>query len=153
MNGFLFIQGLETLALRMERHSANAEKVANFLVDHPDITYVNYPTLPSHPSHELVKKYLPKGCSSLLSFGVKGGYEVGKKLVDEVRLASHLANLGDTKTLIIHPASTTHEQLRPEEKIAAGAPDELIRMSIGIEDAEDIIADLRQALERAQTDS
>ena len=144
LNALLLIQGLETLSLRMERHSQNALAVARYLAGRKEVSYVNYPGLEESPSNALAKKYLPKGCGALLSFGVKGGYEAGKKLVDSVGFIHHLANLGDTKTLVLHPASTSHEQLKPEERTAAGAPDELIRMSIGLEDVEDIIADIER---------
>lgn len=146
MNAYLFIQGLETLSLRMERHSQNAMKLAAWLREHPGVEWVSYPTLEDHPSFENAKKYLPKGCSGLLSFGIKGGYEAGKKLVNSVEIIHHLANLGDTKTLILHPASTSHEQLTDEEKVLAGAPFDLIRISVGIEDIDDIINDLKRGL-------
>jgi len=145
-NAFQFIQGVETLAIRMQRHSENASSIAGFLYEHPAVEYVNYPTVPDHPSTETAKKYLPNGYGALLSFGLKGGYEAGKKVVNSCQLIHHLANLGDTKTLILHPASTSHEQLSAEDKIAAGSPEELIRMSIGIEDVADIIADLKRGL-------
>ncbi|GAB4294710.1 MAG: homocysteine synthase [Myxococcota bacterium] len=146
-HSFLFIQGLETLSLRMEKHSRNAEAVARFLKSHSAVEYVNYPLFEDHPSFNNARKYLPKGCGALLSFGVKGGLEAGKRVVNSMKLISHLANLGDAKTLILHPASTTHEHLSAEERIAAGAPDELIRISVGIEDVEDIISELERGLE------
>jgi O-acetylhomoserine (thiol)-lyase len=151
MNAWLTMLGMETLALRMERHCANAQKVAEWLEKHPSVAWVNYAGLPSNKYHALAKKYLPKGAGSIFTFGVKGGYETGVKVVDSVDLFSHLANIGDAKSLIIHPASTTHRQLTEEQRIAAGAGPDVIRLSIGIETAEDIIADLEQALEKATT--
>lgn len=145
-NAFLILQGVETLHLRMERHSSNALKVAKFLQEHEKVSWVSYPKLESHPSYELSKKYLPKGTSALVGFGVKGGYDAGVKVIESVRLFSHLANIGDAKSLIIHPASTTHQQLSGEQLMTAGVTDDFIRLSIGIEDVEDIIEDLDQAL-------
>lgn len=149
-NAFLFLQGLETLHLRMERHSENAQKVAEYLADHPQVEWVNYPGLENHPSHQLAKKYLPKGQSAILTFGIKGGLEAGKRLINNIQLFSHLANIGDAKSLIIHPASTTHQQLTEEEQKASGVTPELVRLSVGIESSEDIIADLEQALNASQ---
>ncbi|WP_054950144.1 homocysteine synthase [Numidum massiliense] len=149
-NSFLFLQGLETLHLRMERHSANALKVAQFLAAHDRVAWVNYPGLPSDPNYEKAQKYLPKGQGAILTFGIDGGLEAGKKLIDNVALFYHLANVGDAKSLIIHPASTTHQQLTPEEQAASGVSPEMVRLSIGIEDVDDIIADLDQALNRSQ---
>ncbi len=146
MNAFLLAQGLETLALRMERHCDNASRLAAFLSSHPAVEYVNYPTVSGYPCRNNAEKYLPAGYSSLLSFGLKGGFAAGKRLVDGCRMIHHLANLGDTKTLILHPASTSHEPLTPEQRLAAGAPDELIRMSVGLENFEDIVADLERGL-------
>ena len=148
-NAFAILQGIETLGLRMERHCANALKVAQYLEKHPAVAWVNYAGLPSNKYHALAKKYLAKGAGSIFTFGVKGGYEVGMKVVDSVDLFSHLANIGDAKSLIIHPASTTHRQLSDEQRVAAGAGPDVIRLSIGIETADDIIADLEQALEKA----
>lgn len=148
-NAFLFLQGLETLHLRMERHSENALKVAQFLQQHDAVEWVNYPGLKGHPSYEKAQKYLPKGQGAILSFGIKGGLEAGKKLINNVKLFSHLANVGDAKSLIIHPASTTHQQLTPEEQLSTGVSPELVRLSVGIESADDIIADLDQALNRS----
>ena len=148
-NAWLTMLGIETLGLRMERHCANALQVAGYLEKHPAVAWVNYAGLPSNKYHALAKKYLPKGAGSVFTFGVKGGYEVGVKVVDSVDLFSHLANIGDAKSLIIHPASTTHRQLTEEQRVAAGAGPDVIRLSIGIETAEDIIADLEQALARA----
>lgn len=148
-NAFLFLQGLETLALRQERHSANAIKVAKFLKSHPAVTWVNYPGLEEHPSHALAEKYLKGKYNAILGFGIKGGLEPAKKFIESVQLLSHLANIGDSKSLVIHPASTTHQQLTPEEQQETGVTPDFVRLSIGIEDAEDIIADLDQALARA----
>jgi O-acetylhomoserine (thiol)-lyase len=145
-NAFLILQGIETLSLRMARHSSNALKVAEFLASHPAVGWVNYPGLPGHPSHNLAKKYLSRGCSGIIGFGVKGGYEAGVRFIDRVKLLSHLANIGDARSLVIHPASTTHQQLSREERLAAGVTDDFIRLSIGLEDVEDIIADIDQAL-------
>lgn len=145
-NSFLLILGLETLSLRLERHVANAQKVAEFLQNHPKVDWVNYPGLPNNNYHELAKHYLPKGAGSIFTFGVKGGAEAGKELINHIELFSLLANVGDAKSLIIHPASTTHSQLSEEELKASGTSPELIRLSIGIENIEDILADLEQAL-------
>lgn len=150
-NAFLFLQGLETLPLRMERHAQNALKVAEWLQNHPAVAWVNYPGLPNHPDYERAKKYLPKGQGAIIGFGVKGGKEAGIKLIEAVRLITHLANIGDAKTLIIHPASTTHQQLSPEEQLASGVTDDYIRLSVGLENVEDIIEDLDQALRISQT--
>ena len=149
-NAFLFLQGLETLHLRMPRHSENALEVARFLEGHPLVTWVNYPGLPSHPGHGAAKKYLPKGQGAILGFGIKGGAEAGKKFIEACRLASHLANIGDAKTLVIHPASTTHSQLTETELQAAGITPDYIRVSVGLEDVDDIKADLEQALQASQ---
>ena len=146
-NAFLFLQGLETLHLRMERHSQNALQVAEFLKTHPKVSWVNYPGLPDHPSYAIAKKYHKKELyGALLGFGIKGGLEAGKTLIRNVKLLSHLANIGDAKSLIIHPASTTHQQLTVEEQKAAGVTPDFVRLSIGIEHADDIIQDLDQAL-------
>ena len=145
-NSFLFLQGLETLPLRMERHCENTLKVAQFLTEHPKVFWVSYPGLSSHPHHALAKKYLKNGFGAILTFGVKGGNEAGRKITEEVKLISFLANIGDAKTLIIHPASTTHQQLTQEERIATGVTDDLVRLSVGIENVNDIIEDLDQAL-------
>ncbi|MCE5314486.1 MAG: O-acetylhomoserine aminocarboxypropyltransferase/cysteine synthase family protein [Armatimonadota bacterium] len=150
LNAFLILQGIETLSLRMERHSSNALAVAKFLEGHNAVNWVNYPGLPSHPGYELTKKYLPKGCSSMVGFGIKGGYEAGVKFINSAKLLSHLANIGDSRSLVIHPASTTHQQLSAEERAAAGATDDFIRLSIGIEDIDDILADIDQALKESQ---
>jgi O-acetylhomoserine (thiol)-lyase len=149
MNAFLTLTGIETLPLRMERHVANAQKVAEFLADHPAVAWVSYAGLKSSPYHKLAKKYLPKGAGSVFTIGVKGGFETGVKLVEGVELFSHLANIGDTRSLIIHPASTTHRQLTEEQQVKAGAGPDVVRLSIGIESADDLIADLDQALRAA----
>ena len=146
MNAFLTITGTETLHIRMERHCANAQAVAEFLATHPKVAWVSYAGLPDNPYNALAKKYLPKGAGSVFTFGVKGGYEAGVKMVEGVRLFSHLANVGDTRSLILHPASTTHRQLTEDQRTAAGAGPDVIRLSIGLETAADLIADLDQAL-------
>lgn len=148
-NAFLFLQGLETLHLRMERHSENAMKVANYLSNHSKVSWVNYPGLPTHKDYALAKKYFKKGLyGALIGFGVKGGYEAGIKFIDNLKLFSHLANIGDAKSLVIHPASTTHQQLTPEERLLTGVTDDFVRLSIGLENIEDIIEDLEQALSK-----
>ena len=143
---FLTLQGLETLHLRMPRHCENALEVARFLEAHELVDWVNYPGLESHSHHASARKYLPDGQGALLGFGIRGGEAAGKKFIESVKLASHLANIGDAKTLVIHPASTTHSQLTADEQVSAGVTPEYIRVSVGIEDAKDIIADLDQAL-------
>lgn len=145
-NAFYFLQGLETLHLRMPRHCENALKVAQFLESHPLVSWVNYPGLGSHKDYANAQRYLTKGQGAILGFGIQGGVEAGKKFIDNVKLASHLANIGDAKTLVIHPASTTHQQLTAEQQLAAGVTPDYIRVSVGIEDVQDIIADLDQAL-------
>jgi len=146
-NAFQFLQGLETLHLRMERHSENTLAVARFLEKHPNVSWVNYPGLTTHPSHALAKKYHHRGLyGAILGFGIKGGMEAGKKFIDHVKLFSHLANIGDAKSLVIHPASTTHQQLTPEERLATGVTDDFVRLSVGLEHVDDITADLDQAL-------
>ncbi|MFC1548889.1 O-acetylhomoserine aminocarboxypropyltransferase/cysteine synthase family protein [Candidatus Omnitrophota bacterium] len=147
-NAFLFLQGLETLHLRMPRHSENALKVAQYLEKHPKVTWVNYPGLDSSSEKKKVKKYLSKGAGAIVGFGVEAGAEAGKKFIDSLQLISHLANIGDAKTLAIHPASTTHQQLTPEEQAATGVTEDYIRLSVGIENVEDIIEDIDQALEK-----
>jgi len=146
MNAFLVLTGIETLPLRVQRHCDNALAVAKWLKAHPKIEWVNYAGLPDNPFYALHRKYSPKGAGSVFTFGLKGGYEAGVKLVNGVKLLSHLANIGDTRSLIIHPASTTHRQLSDADRAKAGAGNDVIRLSIGIEDAADIIADLEQAL-------
>ncbi|MDC0977626.1 homocysteine synthase [bacterium] len=148
-NAQQILLGLETLHLRMPRHSENALKVAEFLENHPKIAWVNYPGLKTSSEKTKVKKYLKKGCSAIIGFGVKGGLKAGKKVIESVKLLSHLANIGDAKSLIIHPASTTHQQLSATEQKATGVTPDYIRLSIGIENIEDIIADLKQALAKA----
>ncbi len=149
-NAFQILQGLETLHVRMPRHCENALNVAQFLEDHHLVTWVNYPGLESHPDHDRAKRYLPAGQGAILGFGIKGGREAGAKFIDSVQLCSHLANIGDAKTLVIHPASTTHQQLSDKEQLAAGVSADYIRISVGIEDVEDIIEDLDQALKASQ---
>ena len=148
-NSFLFLQGVETLALRQERHSENALKVAKHLKSHPAVAWVNYPGLEDHPSHALAVKYLKGKYNAILGFGIKGGLPAAKKFIESLELLSHLANIGDSKSLVIHPASTTHQQLTPAEQAATGVTPDFIRVSVGIEDVEDIIADLDQALAKA----
>lgn len=145
-NAFNFLQGLETLHVRMERHVENAMAVARYLQEHERVSWVNYPGLPDSPYHKLGKKYMPKGCSSLMSFGIEGGMQAGISFIEKVEFLSHLANIGDAKTLVIHPASTTHRQLSEEQQIAAGVGPDLVRLSVGIEHVDDIIADIEQAL-------
>ena len=145
-NAFQFLQGLETLHVRMPRHCENALQVARFLEQHELVSWVNYPGLESHRDYKRAKKYMPKGQGAILGFEIKAGLEAGKKFIDSVKLASHLANIGDAKTLVIHPASTTHQQLTKEQQSTAGVTPGMIRVSVGIEDVEDIIADLDQAL-------
>ena len=149
MNAFLILTGAETLALRMQRHCDNALKTAQWLSKHPKVAWVSYPGLPTDPNHALMKKYSPSGAGAVFTFGLKGGFEAGVRVVEGVEMLSHLANIGDTKSLIIHPASTTHRQLSDEQKTAAGAGPDVVRLSIGIENVEDIIADLDQALAKA----
>ena len=145
-NAFMLLQGLETLHLRMPRHCENALRVAEFLDSHPCVTWVNYAGLPSHPDHVTAKKYLTKGYGSIVGFGIKGDKNAGVRFIESVKLASHVANIGDAKTLVVHPASTTHSQLSETERIAAGTPDDFIRISVGLENIDDILADLDQAL-------
>jgi O-acetylhomoserine (thiol)-lyase len=149
-NSFMLLQGLETLHLRMERHSSNALKVAEFLENNEAVEWVNYPGLESHPSYELAQKYLPRGQGAILTFGIKGGLDAGRKVINAVQLFSHLANVGDSKSLIIHPASTTHQQLGEEEQVSAGVSPGMIRLSIGTEGIDDIIHDLEQAIKASQ---
>ncbi|MGM0712944.1 homocysteine synthase [Brevibacillus parabrevis] len=149
INSFLFLQGLETLHLRMERHSQNALAVAQFLAEHPAVEWVSYPGLEGDANYALAQKYLPKGAGAILTFGIRGGVEAGKTLIESVKLFSHLANVGDSKSLVIHPASTTHQQMNEAEQLTAGVTPGLIRLSVGTEAIEDIIGDLKQALEAA----
>ena len=148
-NAFLLLQGLETLGLRIERHSANALRVAEFLRDHPKVLWVRYPGLPGDPAYAKAQRYLPKGAGAILTFGVKGGADTARALIDRLQLFSLLANVGDAKSLVIHPASTTHQQLTPADQIASGVSDDAVRLSVGIETVDDIIADLAQALQAA----
>jgi len=146
LNAWLLLQGVETLPLRMDRHSANALGVAKFLKDHPRVAWVNYPGLPDNKYHALAKKYLPKGASGLLNFGVKGGAKAGERFIEAAQFMSHLANIGDAKTLVIHPASTTHRQMSDEDQLKAGVTPDMVRMSVGIESFEDILWDIDHAL-------
>lgn len=148
-NSFLFLQGLETLHLRMPRHSENALTAAEFLSKHPKVSWVNYPGLKDSPERDMVKRYLPKGAGAILGFGIKGGLEAGSKFINSLELISHLANVGDAKSLAIHPATTTHQQLSPQEQLATGVTPDFIRLSIGIEHIDDIIDDIKQALDKA----
>jgi O-acetylhomoserine (thiol)-lyase len=149
-NAFLFLQGLETLPLRQRQHSENALEIARFLKQHQLVSWVTYPGLPEHPSHKLAVKYLKKGFGGLVGFGIKGGLEAGRKFINSVKLFSHLANIGDVKSLVIHPASTTHQQLTAQEQAETGVTADYVRLSIGIEDVEDIKADIDQALKASQ---
>jgi O-acetylhomoserine (thiol)-lyase len=146
MNAFLVLQGIETLPLRMQRHCDNALAVAQWLKRHPKVAWVSYAGLEDDPCYNLARTYSPKGAGAVFTFGLGGGYDSGVKLVNSVKLFSHLANVGDVRSLIIHPASTTHRQLEPEQRALAGAGDDVVRLSIGIETVDDIIADLDQAL-------
>ena len=149
-NSFLFLQGLETLSLRMERHSTNALAVAEFLEQHPKVDWVVYPGLPSHPAHELAHRYHYRDLyGAIVGFGIKGGRETGRRFVESTELFSHLANIGDAKSLVIHPATTTHSQLDPDDLLATGVTDDFVRLSVGVESIDDIIADIDQALARA----
>ncbi|OPJ58264.1 O-acetylhomoserine aminocarboxypropyltransferase/cysteine synthase family protein [Clostridium oryzae] len=148
-NAFYFLQGLESLSLRVERHVANTRKIVDFLSTHPKVAWVNYPELENSPYKDLAKKYLPKGAGSIFTFGIKGGLEAGKRFINSVEIFSLLANVADAKSLVIHPASTTHAELTPEEQVAAGVTPDLIRLSIGVEGVDDLIYDLNQALAKA----
>ncbi len=149
MNAWLLLQGLETLHVRMDRHVSNALRVAEFLEDHDCVSWVNFPGLSSSPYAQLAQKYLPKGCGSIMTFGIKGGVDTGERFIDSLEFFSHLANVGDAKTLVIHPASTTHRQLSEEDQLKAGVSPDMIRLSVGIEDIDDILWDLDQALKKA----
>ena len=149
MNAFLILNGLETLPLRMQRHSENALAVAKHLMDHPKVSWVNYAGLEGNPTHELQQRYAPEGAGAVFTFGLAGGYEAGKAFVENVELFSHLANIGDTRSLVIHPASTTHSQLTPDQRHLAGAGDDVVRLSVGIEAVADIIGDIDRALDKA----
>jgi len=149
-NSFLFLQGIETLPLRIRQHSENALEVARFLEQHPTVTWVNYPGLESHQDYQRARKFLKEGCGAIIGFGIKGGRSAGAKLIDSVRLFSHLANIGDAKSLIIHPATTTHQQLTAVQQLSTGVTEDYVRLSIGLESVGDIIADLDQALAKSQ---
>jgi O-acetylhomoserine (thiol)-lyase len=149
-NAFQFLQGLETLPLRQQQHSRNALEIAQFLKNHPTVVWVTYPGLPDDPNHANAARYLKRGFGGLIGFGIKGGLEAGKKFINAVKLLSHLANIGDAKSLVIHPASTTHQQLTPDEQAATGVSPDYVRLSIGLEDAPDVIADIEQALRQSQ---
>src|SRR5699024_2882417 len=148
-SAFLLLQGLETLHLRVERHNQNAEVVAAYLENHPEVEWVNFPGLKDHPSHKLAQKYFTEGYGSVITFGIKGGRESGRKLIDSVKLWSHVANVGDAKSLIIHPASTTHQQLNAEDLEKSGVTEELVRLSVGLESTDDTLKDLDQAIDKA----
>ena len=145
-NSFLFLQGIETLGMRMDRHVANATAVAQHLEKHPSVSWVKHPGLPSSPYYTLAQKYLPKGAGSVFSFGIKGGYDAGKKFIDSLMLFSHLANVGDSRSLVIHPSSTTHAGLSEETREAMGVTEGMLRLNVGLEDPQDLIEDLDQAL-------
>jgi len=149
-NAFHILQGIETLPLRMARHVANAVRVADFLAGHPEVAWVLYPGHPSHPDHALAQLLMPRGAGSIISFGIRGGRDAGRRFIEALALASHLANVGDAKTLVIHPASTTHAQLDAAALAAAGLGEDLVRLSVGLEDVQDIIDDLGQALRAAR---
>ena len=149
-NAFLLLQGIETLSLRMDRHLSNTRELLEHLSNHEQVAWVNHPDLPAHPSHALAKKYLPKGAGSIVSFGVKGGREAGKTFIENVQLASHLANVGDAKTLVIHPATTTHSRIDAEALVAAGITEDMVRLSVGLEDITDIKADFENGFRAAR---
>lgn len=149
-NAFLFLQGIETLGMRMDRHVDNARLTAEYLESHPAVTWVRYPGLKTSPYYSLANKYLPKGPGAVFSFGIKGGYDAGVKFIDALKIFSHLANVGDSRSLVIHPSSTTHQQLSPEQQSSAGVTPDMVRLSVGIEDIEDLMWDLKQALEASQ---
>ena len=150
MNAFLLLQGIETLSLRMDKHLSNTKELLDYLENHEQVSWINHPDLPSHSSHELAKKYLPKGAGSIVSFGVKGGREAGKAFIENVELASHLANVGDAKTLIIHPATTTHSRIDADALVAAGITEDMVRLSVGLEDVDDIKADFENGFRAAK---
>ncbi|KAB2953308.1 homocysteine synthase [Heliorestis acidaminivorans] len=146
-NAFLLLQGIETLSLRMERHVSNTRKIIDFLLNHEQVSWVSYPEVAEHPSYDVCQKYLPKGAGAILTFGIKGGLEAGKRFIDSLKVFSHLANVGDAKSLVIHPASTTHSQLTEEAQRDTGVTPDLVRLSVGLEDGQDLIEDLDQALQ------
>jgi O-acetylhomoserine (thiol)-lyase len=150
MNAFLILQGIETLSLRMDKHLSNSKSMLKYLSNHKQVTWVNHPDLPSHSSHELAKKYLPKGAGSIISFGVEGGRDAGKAFIENVQLASHLANVGDAKTLIIHPATTTHSRIDADALVAAGITEDMVRLSVGLENIEDLKADFENGFRAAK---
>ena len=150
-NAWMLLQGLETLHVRMDRHVANAQRVAEFLEAHPCVSWVSYPGLAASKYHALSRRYLPKGPSAVMAFGVRGGLKAGEKFIEAAQMMSHLANIGDAKTLIIHPGSTTHRQLSEEELLKAGVTPDMIRLSVGIESIDDIVWDLDQALAASQS--
>lgn len=150
MNAFLLLQGIETLSLRMDKHLSNTKAMLDYLTSHQQVTWVNHPDLPAHSSHKLAKKYLPKGAGSIISFGVEGGRDAGKAFIENVQLASHLANVGDAKTLIIHPATTTHSRINAEQLVAAGITDDMVRLSVGLENIEDLKADFENGFHAAK---
>ncbi len=149
-NAFYFLQGLETLHVRMPRHVENTRRIVAFLAEAPEVSWVTYPELPDHPDHDLAARLLPRGCGAIFPFGIRGGREAGRRFIERLRIFSHLANVGDAKSLVIHPASTTHATLSAEELAAAGVGEDLVRLSIGLEDPDDLIADLQQALRASQ---
>jgi O-acetylhomoserine (thiol)-lyase len=150
MTAFLLLQGIETLSLRMDKHLSNTKAMLEYLSSHKQVSWINHPSMPDHPSHALAKKYLPKGAGSIVSFGVKGGRDAGKAFIENVQLASHLANVGDGKTLIIHPATTTHSRIDAEALVAAGITEDMVRLSVGLEDVEDIKADFENGFRAAR---
>jgi O-acetylhomoserine (thiol)-lyase len=149
-NSFLFLQGIETLGMRMDLHLSNTLAVAQHLENHALVSWVKYPSLPSSPYFKTAQRYTPKGAGAVFSFGIKGGYDAGRKFINSLRLFSHLANVGDSRSLVIHPSSTTHQQLGADEQAAAGVTEDLVRLSVGLEDLDDILWDLDQALEASQ---
>jgi O-acetylhomoserine (thiol)-lyase len=149
-NAFYILQGIETLPLRMQRHVANTARVLEFLTRNEAVAWVLHPSLPEHPDYALAGRLLPKGAGSIISFGIKGGRPAGARFIEACRLASHLANVGDAKTLVLHPASTTHQQMTAAQLAVAGVGEDMVRLSIGIEDPDDIVEDLRQALRASQ---
>jgi O-acetylhomoserine (thiol)-lyase len=151
MSAWLLLQGLETLHVRMDRHVSNALKVATFLESHDRVSWVNFPGLVSSPDYALAEKYMPKGCGSIMTFGIKGGVKAGEQFIEALEFHSHLANVGDAKSLVIHPASTTHRQLSEEDQLKAGITPDMIRLSVGIEDIDDILWDLEQALVKSSS--